>query len=338
MTDAATTSVASEVATFAIGALASTGASALLASRIERIGGRLRVSEALLGMMAALAADSPEITSSVTALRSGQHAIGIGVVLGSNVFNLAALLGLGAVVAGRIPLHRRVVVLEGTVALAIAAATLLVVTGAVPAAVGLALALVVFLPYLVVIGVRPARLGRLGLPTPASKWLAETVHEEELELEPIPIGDLRRSRLDFVLTIAALAVVIGASIAMEHAGVKIGAHYGISTIVTGAVILAAITSLPNAVAAVYLARRSRGPAVLSEAMNSNALNVVVGLMLTGTIIGLGGATDVSLKVAWWYAGLTLACLAVLYARRGISRTVGMGIIAAYAAFVLSLVH
>ena len=34
-------------------------------------------------------------------------------VLGSNVFNLAALIGLGAVVAGGIKLHRRVVIFEG---------------------------------------------------------------------------------------------------------------------------------------------------------------------------------------------------------------------------------
>ncbi|MHB1818741.1 MAG: ABC transporter permease [Streptosporangiaceae bacterium] len=36
--------------------------------------------------------------------------------------------------------------------------------------------------------------------------------------------------------------------------------------------LAAVTSLPNAVAAVYLARRGRGAATLSTALNSNTLN------------------------------------------------------------------
>jgi len=64
-------------------------------------------------MLAALAADAPEITASVTAL-AGHHArIGAGVVIGSNVFNLAAVLGLGAVVAREIKLHRRVIILRG---------------------------------------------------------------------------------------------------------------------------------------------------------------------------------------------------------------------------------
>src|ERR1035441_7793263 len=62
-------------------------------------------------------ADAPEITSAVTALAGHQSKIGAGVVIGSNVFNLAALLGLSVVLAGKIGLHRRVIVMEGTVAL-----------------------------------------------------------------------------------------------------------------------------------------------------------------------------------------------------------------------------
>src|ERR1035437_2098770 len=102
-----------ELGVFALSALLSLAASVLLVSRLERVGERLGVSEALLGLIAALAADGPEITSSVTAIAGGHGTVGIGVTLGSNVFNLAALLGLSAVIAGRIALHRRAIVLEG---------------------------------------------------------------------------------------------------------------------------------------------------------------------------------------------------------------------------------
>ena len=108
-------------AVFMVAAALSLCASAVLVVRLERVGARLGLSEALLGLVAALAADTPEVTSAVTALAHGQHDVGTGVVLGSNVFNLAALIGLGAVVAGGIKLHRRVVLFEGTVALWIAA-------------------------------------------------------------------------------------------------------------------------------------------------------------------------------------------------------------------------
>lgn len=135
-------------------------------SRLERIGERLGLSEALLGMVAALAADAPEITAAVTALAGHQQRVGAGVVLGSNVFNLAALLGLGAVVAGRIGLHRKVVVLGGAVAVWTALVCAAVVTGVLPAAAGLALAVVVLAAYLVVLGIEgrraPGGCGRRG--------------------------------------------------------------------------------------------------------------------------------------------------------------------------------
>ena len=96
---------------FFLGAAISLATSWVLVSRLERVGERFGLSEALLGVTAALAADAPEITAAVTALIHHQQAVGAGVVIGSNVFNLATLLGLGAVVAGRVHLHRRVVLL-----------------------------------------------------------------------------------------------------------------------------------------------------------------------------------------------------------------------------------
>ena len=98
---------------FALSAAVSLAASVLLVPRLERGGERLGMSEALLGLVAALAADGPEITASVTALASGHVTVGIGVTLGSNVFNLAALLGLSALIAGRIGFQRREMILQG---------------------------------------------------------------------------------------------------------------------------------------------------------------------------------------------------------------------------------
>src|SRR5450631_4087377 len=160
---------------FVSAAAVSLATSWLLVSRLERIGARLGLSEALLGMLAALAADAHEITASATAL-AGHHArIGAGVVIGSNVFNLAALLGLGAVVAGEITLHRRVIILEGTVAVLIAVVCLAVVLGGPGPGVGLLAAVAVLVPYLVVSGVSPQRLADLGLPRSWTGWLSGAI-------------------------------------------------------------------------------------------------------------------------------------------------------------------
>jgi cation:H+ antiporter len=84
------------VALFIVGVLISLGASLVLVGSLERLGARLRAPEAMLGLAVALAADSPEITTAVVALARRQQDIGVGVVLGSNIFNLAALLATRA--------------------------------------------------------------------------------------------------------------------------------------------------------------------------------------------------------------------------------------------------
>lgn len=141
-----------DVVAFVVGAGVSLAASWVLVSRIERMGNRIGVTEAMLGLIAALAADAPEITSSVTALVGHQQEVGAGVVIGSNVFNLAALLGLGAVVAGWVALHRRVVVLTGVVSLWIAAIAIATALGWFAPVVGLVLVLVVLGPYVALAG------------------------------------------------------------------------------------------------------------------------------------------------------------------------------------------
>ena len=85
---------------FVLGALVSLATSFVLVIRLERIGERFGFSEALLGMLAALAADAPEITAVDHSSRQDQRPSAQVWSSGRTVFNLAALLGLGAVVAG----------------------------------------------------------------------------------------------------------------------------------------------------------------------------------------------------------------------------------------------
>jgi cation:H+ antiporter len=320
---------------FLIGAVVSLATSWVLVIRLERVGERLGLSEALLGMVAALAADAPEITASVTALVHHQRTVSAGVVIGSNVFNLAALLGLGALVAGRIALHRKVVVLGGAVGMAVSVVCLLAVAGVLTADVALAVVLVVLVPYLVLLSVDHAVLGRLRLPSGWASWLREAVVEEESELD-LAVRPRRGTRTDAVLAGVALVVVVGASSAMEQGASALGRHYNVAEIVVGGLVLAAVTSLPNAVAAVYLAGNGRGAAALSTALNSNTINVTAGLLIPATVIGLAEPSGSGLLVAGWYVGLTALTLTLAYIYRGLSRAAGWLIIAAYVAFVALL--
>jgi cation:H+ antiporter len=323
------------VVAFLAGALVSLATGWLLVSRLERVGERLGLSEALLGIVAALAADAPEVTAAVSAMAGHEQRLGAGVVIGSNVFNLAALLGLGAVVAGRIGLHRKVVLLGGSVAMCVAGACLAVVLGLVPPAAGCVLGLLAVALYVAALGVSGRGLVRLRLPRRWIIWLRSAVSEEEAELESA-IRPVPGRWPDVAVAAGALVIVVAASVTMERAASALGHRFAVPEIVVGGLVLAAVTSLPNAVAAVYLAARGRGAATLSTALNSNTLNVAVGLLIPAALIGLGRPSGQTILTAVWYIGLTAVVLAFAYRDRGIWRLTGILVIAAYVVFAGSI--
>ncbi|HVA07457.1 MAG TPA: hypothetical protein VNG12_12025 [Acidimicrobiales bacterium] len=319
---------------FFLGAVVSLGASWVLVSRLERVGKRLGFSESLLGVVAALTADAPEITASVTALAHHQQSVSAGVVMGSNVFNLAVLLGVGAVVAGRIALHRRVVMLGGVIAIFVSIVCLLTVAGVLSPIVALVLVMVVLLTSFTV-SASSSVLEHVALPDNWKAWIRAAVHEEEDELM-VAIHPRAGSGGDAVVAAIATAVVVVASVAMERGASSLGTRFGVADAVVGGLVLAAVTSLPNAVAGIYLARRGRGAAALSTSLNSNAINVAAGFLLPTAIVGLSRAGGPGILTASSYLALTGVIVVLAFVGRGLRRGSGWFIVSLYAAFVIAL--
>ena len=162
-----------------------------------------------------------------------------------------------------------------------------------------------------------------------------TVAEEESELNEA-IRPRRGTRGDTVVAMIALVVIVASSIAMERAASSLGREHRIAGIVVGGLVLAAVTSLPNAVAGVYLAARGRGAAMLSTTLNSNTFNVVLGLLLPATVVGLARPSGAENLIVAWYGALTVVALAAAYRGRGLRRWQGWMIIAGYLGFAVSL--
>src|SRR5262249_17752444 len=156
----------------------------------------LRLTEGLHGILTALGADAPEIATAIAALVASHSKIGVGVVVGSNVFNLAALLGLSALVAGHVRIHRHGLLLNGGVAIAIAGVAVALVLGAIGAVAAPVLLAAVFVPYVVVLA-RPPRRG----------FLAAAVREEA---DDVRTGDHppSASRGDAVALAVSLAIIV----------------------------------------------------------------------------------------------------------------------------------
>jgi Sodium/calcium exchanger protein len=122
----------------------------------------------------------------------------------------------------------------------------------------------------VALGASDRGLARLRLPRRWIVWLRSAV-AEEVELESA-IRPAPGRWPDAAIAAGSLVVVVAASVTMERAASALGNHFAIPEIVVGGLVLAAVTSLPNAVAAVYLAARGRGAATLSTALNSNLID------------------------------------------------------------------
>lgn len=82
-----------------VGLLVLMGGSRLLVWGAVQIASSLGVSELIIGLtIVALGTSLPELASSITAARKGEHDLALGNVLGSNLFNTLAVVGLATVI------------------------------------------------------------------------------------------------------------------------------------------------------------------------------------------------------------------------------------------------
>ena len=307
----------------------------LLPRGLDRLVRRLRSRPGHVGLLTALGANSPEIAAAVAALVSGSYEAGYGIVLGSNLFNLAALLGVAALVAGRVDLRAAAVGLHGAVGLAVTLVAVVLVLGLVGPWVAAILVAAIFVPYVLLLGASPARVERLPLPSDLSEALresggAEREREEELEEEAGP--PFRRGGFPALLLASLGAIVVG-SVGLLRGALVLGGRLGIPEILVGALVLAFLSGLPNLYTSVRLARAGRGRAVVSEALNSNTLNVIVGISLPALVFGISDVGGGIRLEAWWLFGLSALAIGLTARGGGLRRPGGALIVLLYLAFV-----
>ncbi len=334
------------------------GGSVFLSRALGRFGPRLNIPEQLLGFITALGADSPEISAAVVSMISGQQDVAVGVVFGSNLFNLASLLGVTAVIAGQISLPRAAVLLNGGVGILVTVVAVALVLGAAPPPLAFCLALAPLVPYVVLLALRRGSLERLPLPASWKRFVVsaaseveehardiqQTAEEDEREAEaskgtvpmrgPHGIERPQTSVLKLALLVfAALAVMVLGSTGLVRSTTSLTAGW-LPRSLLGTLVLALLTGIPNLYTAVRLAQRHRGSAVMTEAMNSNSLNILVGLAIPSLVFGnLTAHTPGGYLDTWWLLLMTVAVVCILAIGRGLDRKMGIGVIAAYLIFV-----
>ena len=315
------------------------GASEVLVRGVGRLARNLGLLGGLVGLIVALCADSPEISSSVAAVANGSAATAAGVVFGSNIFNIAVLLGGAALARGELRIHRSVVALDAGVAIAVTLAVGGAVVGWIPVFLGWLLMLVAFVPYVLFLLLRPRTVARLALPQRVHTLLATASSEagmegEEIEAELEEFGGVLAPPVSWrpvLLMAPSLAIIVLGATLVVQSSLVVGGRWDVPTVLIGVTALAAATSLPNAYAAVRLAVGGHGAAVVSATFNSNTLNLVAGIAVPLLFVPSLGAAVPPGYILWL---LGMSALAVALVVRRLTRTGALVLLAVYVLFVV----
>ncbi len=319
---------------FVISLLVTLAAARLFARRLDRLGVRFGFPEALIGLLTALAADGPEISSALFALIRGAHDVGVGVLVGSNGFNLAAMIGLSALLAGGVRLAREVLALEGLVGLLATAVAASLLVGWITPAAATALAALILVPYLALVlaGARLLR-GLTAKPRSLAARLARALHEHPGPERPPDAADNPTHHL-VALAVLDVALIVAGSAGMVQTALTLADDWHISNSVLGFLILAPLTSIPNAATAVRLGLAGRGAALVGETFNSNTINLVAGVVVPSLFVTLAAISTLAKLQLAWLLGATVLTLSLLARPGGMRRTGAIALIALYFAFAV----
>jgi cation:H+ antiporter len=312
-------------------------AAAWFTRRLEAICDRLDLSAGVLSILGALGANIPNYVASIDAIASGKTEVGLGIIIGSNIYNIAIILGLATFVTST-PKELRFSLVEtrqvksvGGYALAVMLATLLVVWllpqkmfwptfSASPLAIWL-----LYAGMLAELGIFAAFVWHIvHRPHPAP---TEPHQKEASSTQRLP---LRRLISEAVL---ALAVALGGVIVMVQTGQDLTSAMHMAPALAGLLVLAVATSLPNTVVAISLVRTGRAAACAEEIFSSNSVNAALGIALP--LLFWRQSLRDPLLLIW---DLPLMILLTLWAlacsRRGkVSRYVGLGLLLSYVLWV-----
>ena len=315
------TSIAA-VPLFLASLLATLFAARMFARRLDRLGTRFGFPEALIGLLSALAADGPEISSALYALMKGEHSVSVGVLVGSNAFNLAAMIGLTGLLAGSVRLSRDTLLLEGVAGACVMLLGVAVRLGWIAPLPAVALTACVLIPYVLVVCGANRFLGRL----------ADT-HDQKPQNPPRSTTSDDPTHHLLGLIVMDVALIVAGSVGMVQAALALGEHWGISTAVLGILILAPLTSLPNAVTAIRLGLAGRGAALVGETFNSNTLNLAAGVVAPSLFVTFTAPSSTAKLQLGWLVAMTCVCLLALAKNHGMRRPEATAVIALYAGFV-----
>src|SRR5205807_9932062 len=121
------------------------------------------------------------------------------------------------------------------------------------------------------------------------------------------------------LAVVDVALIVAGSAGMVQSALDLGGRWGVSRAVLGVLVLAPLTSLPNALTGVRLGLAGRSAALVGETFNSNTINLAAGVIVPSLFVTLGAISATGKLELVWLIVMTALTLALLSRPAGMRR-------------------
>lgn len=301
---------------------------ALLVRGASNIAADLGISPMVVGLtIVGFGTSSPELVVNLIGAVNGASALAFGNVVGSNISNLALVLGAAALL--------RPIALDGEVVrrelpLLLLATTMITVMAldgrleGAPSVIGRSDSIVLMLMFCVFIYITVLDITRLR-------------QKDSLltEIREIPmLAGAREKRSSWLLVTGGFVLLfLGGDLTIDSS-VDFAARLGISSTIVGLFVVAVGTSMPELVTSMIAAARRESDLALGNVIGSNIFNTLVVLPVTGAIAPIsvphGGIGDLALS--WVLAALLIPVF--FYGKACLGRVTGTLLLAVYLVYAL----
>jgi cation:H+ antiporter len=277
---------------------------------------KLGMSAGLIGLtIVAFGTSAPELLVSVNAALKGNSDISIGSVIGSNIANIALVLGMSGLVYP-ILIKRNHLKFEYLITL-----------------------LVSFLFFgLSYNGVISTLEGILlfGLFIGFNVYLFKTSSNDDSEVvEIVHAKNLSWFKSIIYFIGGIIGLYLGSELLVENA-VSISREFGISERIIGVTIIAIGTSLPELITSVIAAISKQTDLALGNILGSNIMNILSIIGLTAIIKPIGVSLEFINSDFFWMLGITLFLFPLMKIKMRVSKIEGALLLLSYGAYLFFL--
>ena len=281
---------------------------------------KAKISNLVIGLtIVAFGTSAPELVVSLNATLSGQGDISVGNIIGSNIFNIAAILGISAVIQ---PLQAKRQLTRLDIPILIVATvvfTLLFWNGTLGRLEGC-----LFLAGIILYTIFSLYYSRKH---------EKKVEELAGELEKQPEAWYK----DVMYIVGGLVILIFASNLLVNNAVSIAQELGVSEAVIGLTIVEAGTSLPELATSVVSALKKNPDIAIGNIVGSNLFNILA-IAGTSSMVKPIVAKNVNYVDLLVMLGLTLLLLPLVKSGQKISRAEGWALIVVYLCYLAWLLR